>query len=166
MRRAAFGVGLWMLALAATAMAQRPLNFHAAKSYLPTAAEAPFVVHSRVEEVAVELAVTDRSGKPVAQLGRDDLQIFYNGAPAAITQITREDDLPLRIALVVDWSDSMRKDAGFECKVALDFLRTALRPDTDQAMVVGFRYRVVVTQPLTADMQRLEAGCGRSRARR
>jgi Ca-activated chloride channel homolog len=158
MRRAAFGVGLWVLALAATAMAQRPLMFHAPKSYLPTAAEAPFVVRSRVAEVAMELAVTDRSGKPVARLGRDDLQILYNGEPAAITQISREDDLPLRIALVVDWSDSMRKEVGFECKVALDFLRTALRPDTDQTMVVGFRYRVEVTQPLTPDLQRIEAG--------
>ena len=158
MRRAAFGVGLRMLAFATAALAQQPATFHAAKSYLPTVSEAPFVVQSRVAEVAVELAVTDRSGNPVTQLGRDDLQIFYNGMPAAITQISREDDLPLRIALVVDWSGSMRKDVGFECKVALDFLRTALRPDTDQAMVVGFRYRVEVTQPLTQDLQRLEAG--------
>jgi VWFA-related protein len=147
-----------MLAFATAALAQQPATFYAAKSYLPTAPEAPLVVHSRVEEVAVELAVTDRSGKPVTRLGRDDLQIFYNGEPAAITQISREDDLPLRIALVLDWSDSMRKDVGFECKVALDFLRTALRPDTDQAMIVGFRYRVEVTQPLTRDLQRLEAG--------
>jgi VWFA-related protein len=42
--------------------------------------------------------------------------------------------------------------------VALDFLRTALRPSTDQAMVVGFRYRVEVTQPLTGDARNLEAG--------
>ena len=158
MRRAAFGVGLWMLAFAATAMAQRPLNYYAARSYQPTAADAPYVVHSRVEEVAVELAVTDRSGNPVAQLGRDDLQIFYNGLPAPITQIRREDDLPLRIALVVDWSGSMRKEVGFERKVALDFLRAALRPQIDQAMVVGFRYRVEVTQPLTGDLELLGAG--------
>jgi VWFA-related protein len=147
-----------MLVFATAALAQRPATYLAAKSYLPTAADAPFVVQSRVAEVAMELAVTDRSGKPVPQLGRDDLQILYNGEPAAITQISREDDLPLRIALVVDWSDSMRKEVGFECKVALDFLHAALRPDTDQAMVVGFRYRVEVTQPLTPDLQRLEAG--------
>jgi len=148
-----------MVALAATALAQQqPASLWVTKSYLPTAGEAPFVVESRVAEVAVHVAVTDRSGKPVTELSRDDLQILDNGKPATITQIRREDELPLRLALVVDWSDSMRKDLGFERQVALDFLRTALRPDTDQAMVVGFRYRVEVTQPLTGDVKRLEAG--------
>jgi len=158
MRRTALAVGLWIVALAATALAQQPASFQVTKSYLPTTEEAPFVVESRVAEVAVQLAVTDHSGKPVRELSRDDLQILDNGKPAAITQIRREDEVPLRLALVVDWSDSMRKDLGFERKVALDFLRTALRPDTDRAMVVGFRYRVEVTQPLTGDVQRLEAG--------
>jgi len=158
MRRTALAVGLWMVAFAASALAQQPAAFQVTKSYLSTTEEAPFVVESQVAEVAVQLAVTDRSGKPVTELSRDDLQILDNGKPAAITQIRREDELPLRLALVVDWSDSMRKDLGFERKVALDFLRTVLRPDTDRAMVVGFRYRVEVTQPLTGDVQRLEAG--------
>ncbi|MFZ3212933.1 MAG: VWA domain-containing protein [Terriglobales bacterium] len=158
MRRTALAVGLWMLAFAATALAQQPASFLATKSYLPSTEKAPFLVESRVTEVVVPVAVADRSGKPVTELSRDDLQILDNGKPAAITQIRREDELPLRLALVVDWSDSMRKDLGFERKVALDFLRTVLRPDIDRAMVVGFRYRVEVTQPLTGDVQRLEAG--------
>ena len=158
MRRAALTVGLWMLAFAATALAQRPASFLATKSYLPSTEEAPFVVESRVAEVTVHVAVADRSGQPVTELSREDLQILDNGKPATITQIRREEELPLRLALVVDWSDSMRKDLGFERKVALDFLRTVLRPDIDRAMVVGFRYRVEVTQPLTGDVQRLQAG--------
>jgi len=160
MRRTALAIGLWMVAFATAALAQQPAALWVVKSYLPTTEEAPFVVESRVAEVAVPVAVTDRSGKPVPELSRDDLQILDNGKPAVITQIRREDDLPLRLALVVDWSDSMRKDLAFERKLALDFLRTTLRPDTDRAMVVGFRYRVEVTQPLTGDVKRLEAGLG------
>ncbi|HYA95074.1 MAG TPA: VWA domain-containing protein [Terriglobales bacterium] len=156
MRRAVLTAGVW-ITFAAAALAQQPAALWLAKSSVPAVAE-PFVVERRVAEVAVPLAVTDRNGKPVAELGREDLQILDNGKPATITQIRREDELPLRLALVVDWSDSMRKDLGFERKVALDFLRAALRPDTDQAMVVGFRYRVEVTQPLTGDLQQLEAG--------
>lgn len=157
MRRKAFALGLWMFAFAATALAQQPATFYVPKYSRPTTEEASFVVESRVAEVAVQLAVTDSSGKSVTRLGRDDLRILDNGQPAAITQIRREDDLPLRIALVVDWSDSMRNEFGFERTVALDFLRTALRPDTDQAMVVGFRHRVEVTQSLTGDVERLSA---------
>ncbi len=159
MRRTALAVGLWMVAVATAALAQQqPASFRVTKSYAPSTEEAPFVVETRVAEVAVQLAVTDRSGKPVRELRRDDLQIFDSGKPAAITQIRREDELPLRVALVIDWSDSMQKDLGFERKVALDFLRTVLRPDIDRAMVVGFRSRVEVTQALTSDAPSLEAG--------
>jgi len=157
MRRAALTAGVW-ITFAAAALAQQPAALWLAKSSLPASAGEPFLVESRVAEVAVPLAVTDRNGKPVAEISRDDLRIIDNGKPATITQIRREYELPLRLALVVDWSDSMRKEFEFERKVALDFLRAALRPDTDQAMVVGFRYRVEVTQPLTSDLRRLETG--------
>jgi Ca-activated chloride channel family protein len=59
---------------------------------------------------------------------------------------------------VVDWSDSVQKNLAFERRVARDLLRIVLRPRTDQAMVVGFQYRVQVTQPLTGDAFSLEAG--------
>ena len=161
MRSKAFAVGLWLLGFAAAAaLAQQPVAFHGNswKSYPGTTEEAPFVLHSEVAEVGVQLAVTDRSGKPVTGLLPDDLQILDNGIPAVITELRREDELPLRVALVIDWSDSMRKNLSFERKVALDFLHNVLRPEIDQAMVVGFRYRVEVTQPLTGDLQSLEAG--------
>ena len=157
MRRIALIAGVWM-ALAGAALAQQPAALWLAKSSLPANPDSPFVVESRVAEVVVPLAVTDRRGAPVADLSRDDLQILDNGKPATVTQIRREDDLPLRLALVVDWSDSVRKDLGFERKMALDFLRMALRPETDEAMIVGFRYRVEVTQPLTGELQQLEKG--------
>jgi Ca-activated chloride channel family protein len=149
---------LWLLGFGATAFAQQQATLHLTKSPLDTADDGPFVLQRQVAEVAVQLAVTDRNGKPVAGLGRDDLQVLDNGKPAAITQIRRQDDLPLRIALVVDWSDSMRRNLGFERKVALDFLRAALRPAIDEAMVVGFQYRVEVTQKFTSEPRSLEAG--------
>ena len=158
MGRNALAVGLWLLGFTAAVWAQQQATLHLAKSGLWATEEAPFVLQSQVAEVTVHLAVTDGSGKPVTGLTRDDLQILDNGKPAAITQLRREDELPLRIALVIDWSDSMRKDLKLERKLALDFLRTMLRPEIDRAMVVGFRYRVEVTQALTSDADRLEAG--------
>jgi len=154
----ALAVTVWLLGFTAVVCAQQPATLHVAKSDLWTTEGKPFVLQSRVAEVGVPLAVTDLSGKPVSGLTRDDLQILENGRPASITQLVREDDLPLRIALVLDWSESMQKDLQFERKVALDFLRTTLRPEVDQATVVGFRYRVEVTQALTSDFESLEAG--------
>jgi len=158
MRRKALAVALWLLGFTAAALAQQPATLRLAKSALWASEETPFVLHSQVAEVGVQLAVTDRNGKPATLLTRDDLQILENGKPAVITELRREDNLPLRIALVIDWSDSVQKELKFEHKVALDFLRTTLRPNIDQALVVGFRYRVEVTQGLTSDAGSLEAG--------
>ena len=158
MRSKAFATGLCLLGFAGTALAQQQLAFDVWKAYPGTTESVPLALHRQVTEVAVQLAVTDRSGKPVTELLPQDLQVLDSGIPAAITELRREDELPLRVALVIDWSDSMQRNLEFERKVALDFLRDALRPGTDQAMVVGFRYRVEVTQPLTSDLQSLEAG--------
>ena len=158
MRSKAFAVGLCLLGFAATVFAQQQLAFDALRSYPGTTESAPLTLHRQVEEVAVQLAVTDRNGRPVTELLPDDLEVLDSGIRAIITALRRVDELPLRVALVIDWSDSMQKNLGFERKVALDFLRNVLRPETDQAMVVGFRYRVEVTQPLTSDLASLEAG--------
>jgi len=155
MRRSVLVVVLWLQVLAAAAFAQQWATLE--RTNVARSQEAPLVLRRQVAEVAVQLAVTDRDGKPVKGLARDDLQILDNGRPVTITEV-RQDDLPLRIALVVDWSDSMRKSLAPDRKLALDFLHAALRPDTDQAMVVGFRYRVEVTQPLIGDTRSLEAG--------
>jgi Ca-activated chloride channel family protein len=147
-----------MLGFAATAFAQQRLAIDVQKADSGTTESAPLPLHRQVAEVGVQLSVTDHSGKPVTKLFPDDLHVLDDGIPAPITAPRREDELPLRIALVIDWSDSMRRNLGFERAVALDFLRNVLRPQTDQAMVVGFRYRVEVTQPLTSSLQSLEAG--------
>jgi len=157
-RSKVFAIALCLLGLVATAFAQQQLAFDVLKAYPGTSDSAPLALHRQVTEVVVQLAVTDRSGKPVTELLPEDLQVLDSGIPAAITELRREDELPLRVALVIDWSDSMQGSLAFERKVALDFLRQVLRPEADQAMVVGFRYRVEVTQPLTSDLASLEAG--------
>jgi len=157
MRSKDIATGLCLLGFAAAAFAQQQVAFEVRNTYPRTAEDTPFAVHRQVAEVAVQLSVHDRSGKPVTELRPDDLEVLDSGIPAAITELRREGDLPLRIALVIDWSESMQKNLQFERQVALDFLRV-LRPETDQAMVVGFRYRVEVTQPLTSNLQGLEAG--------
>jgi Ca-activated chloride channel family protein len=146
------------LGLGAAGFAQQEMAFDVLTPYSGTTESAPLALRRQVAEVEVDLAVTDRSGKPVTEIRPNDLQVLDSGLPASITALRRQDQLPLRIAVVIDWSDSMQKNLNFERKVALDFLRNLLRSETDQAMVVGFRYRVEVTQGLTSNLQSLEAG--------
>jgi VWFA-related protein len=157
-RSKALAFGFWLLSFAAAALAQQQVAFDVLRAHPGTIESVPWTLHHQVAEVAVHLAVTDRSGKPVTELRPDDLRVLDDGIPAAITALRRDDNLPLRVALVVDWSDSMRKDFAYQRRVALDFLQAVLQPETDRAAVVGFRYRVELTQALTGNVQELEAG--------
>jgi Ca-activated chloride channel homolog len=158
MARKALAVALWISAVAGLAGAQESADVRLANWNVATRTEAPFSLRSQVAEVGVQLAVNDRSGKAVSSLTAADLQVLDNGRPAAITELRRQDDLPLRIALVIDWSDSVHKALPFERNLALELLRTMLRPGIDRATVVGFRYRVEVTQGLTSDAESLRSG--------
>jgi Ca-activated chloride channel family protein len=158
MRSKAFVLCLCLLGFAGAAFAQQQLALDFLERHPGTTDRAPLALHHQVAEVAVQLAVTDVKGDPVLELLPDDLEVFDSGRRAMITALRRDEDLPLRVALVLDWSDSMQKNLNFERTIALDFLRNVLRPETDKAMVVGFRYRVEVTQPLTSNLQSLEAG--------
>src|SRR5437868_13879896 len=72
------------------------------------AAPAPNVTfRKKVEEVRVQFAV--RNGrKLVKDISRDQFMVLDDGRqPAAITTFQRQADLPLRVALLIDHSDSM-----------------------------------------------------------
>ncbi len=155
MRSFTFATMFCLLGFAATTAAQQQASLRVSA----TREQTVFVIRRQVAEVAVQFTVTDRHGKAVSGIRRDDLLVLDNGQP--ITEVTRfgsNDELPLQLALVIDWSDSMQKSFNLEYEGAKDFLRTLLRPNLDEALVVGFRSKPVVTQELTYELDKLENG--------
>ncbi len=62
-------------------------GFFAGDPALPQAAtsqEPPATFPARVEQVTVDVVVTDRTGEPVAGLKKEDLEVYENGVPQAI----------------------------------------------------------------------------------
>jgi Ca-activated chloride channel family protein len=119
------------------------------------AIEESFSMRRQVAEVGVQLRVHDRDGHAVPGLHERDLILLDNGMPVENIRAFRHDDaLPLQIALVIDWSDSMR-DFDLQRDTALDILEGVFHPGLDRALVIGFRSRVETTQPLTGDLQQL-----------
>src|ERR1700681_2920210 len=53
-----------------------------------------------------------------------------------IKEFTAESDLPLRIAILVDTSNSIRDRFRFEQQAAIDFITSVIRPRQDKAMIV------------------------------
>ncbi|MDA2913458.1 VWA domain-containing protein [Acidobacteriia bacterium AH_259_A11_L15] len=112
--------------------------------------EAP-PVRVEVDLVNVIFSVTDRRNRQVAGLGPDDFTVYEDGVEQEIKFFTTETNLPLRIGLLVDTSNSVRPRFQFEQEAAIDFLHTILRPKHDQAFVIGFDITPVLVQDFTDD---------------
>jgi VWFA-related protein len=112
-------------------------------------------IRVRVELVNVLTTVTDKKNRLVTDLTKDDFRIFEDGKPQDIRFFSRETDLPLRIGMLIDTSNSVRDRLRFEQEAAIDFLDAALRPGKDLAFVVAFDVEPQLVQDYTDDMEKL-----------
>src|SRR5208283_4651653 len=96
-------------------------------------------------------AATDM-GKSVTDLVASDIKIRDNSQPPeTILGFRSELQLPLRLALVVDTSDSVRDRLSFEQAAAARFLHEVISDKGDLAFVVGVNNSVLLVQDFTAD---------------
>jgi len=112
-----------------------------------------------VDEVNVVFNVTDKRGKFVNDLKKDDFRVLDDGKPPiAIRSFRSETNLPLRVGLLVDASNSIRDRFKFEQDAAIEFLNQIIRPKYDQAFVMGFDTTPEVTQGFTDSTEALSKG--------
>lgn len=111
------------------------------------------VLRIDVNEISAFFTVTDH-GKPVTDLAASDVVIRDDGKPPeAILGFRNESQLPLRLGLVIDTSDSVAKRFSFEQAAATKFLQDAAGGKDDLAFVVGVNNLVLLAQDFTADQQ-------------
>jgi Ca-activated chloride channel family protein len=104
-----------------------------------------------VDEVGIFFAATDM-GKSVTDLVASDIKIRDNSQlPESILGFRSELQLPLRLALVVDTSDSVHDRLSFEQAAAARFLHEVISDKGDLAFVVGVNNSVLLVQDFTAD---------------
>lgn len=119
-----------------------------------------WTLHKQVNEVQV-LFTASRHGKFVSGLTRDDITVRDNNRPASILDFRGQDNVPLRIVLLVDTSDSIRQRFRFEKEAAGLFLRQTLRTDADLAMIAGFDRHLHVINNFSHDSELLAAAIDR-----
>lgn len=100
-------------------------------------------------------AVMDRRNKFVTDLTQNDFEVFEDGQQQRITFFSRQADLPLRIGMLLDTSNSIRERLHFEQDAAIDFLYNVLRRGQDEAFVMTFDNEPEVVQDYTGDMSQL-----------
>jgi Ca-activated chloride channel homolog len=124
----------------------------------PTHEDKGYVLRTSVDEVALLFAATDH-GDSVTDLTRSDVSIRDDRqAPASITGFLSESELPLRLGVVIDTSESITSRFGFEQKAAIDFVDKVVTNKDDLAFVVGVANSVLLVQDFTADRTQLSKG--------
>lgn len=119
-----------------------------------------WTLRKQVNEVQV-LFTASRHGRFIAGLTENDVRVRDNNKPATIVDFRGQENLPLRVALLVDTSDSIRERFQFEKEAAAIFLRQTLRGQADQAMVAGFNTTFHLSQGFSHDPRLLSAGIDR-----
>ena len=108
-----------------------------------------------VTRVNMLFTVQDKHGKFVTDLTRDDFEIFEKKTPQKILDFTAESDLPLRLAVLIDTSNSIRDRFKFQQEAASNFVNSIVR-DKDKAIVVSFDTGAELVADLTSDTNKLE----------
>jgi len=103
--------------------------------------------------------VTDKHGRYVKDLHKEDFAVRDDNQPAqSVLSFRSETDLPLRVGLMIDASNSVRDRFRFEQEAAIEFLNQIVRPRSDRAFVIGFDTTPEVTQDFTDSTEKLSKG--------
>jgi Ca-activated chloride channel family protein len=117
-----------------------------------------------VPRVPLLFTVTDRRGRFVTDLDESHFRIFDDGKPQKILTFSRESDLPLRIGILIDTSNSIRDRLRFQQEAAIEFIRSVLKKESDRAFLVSYDIEAELVVDFTNDVKRLAEGVRSLRA--
>ena len=110
-----------------------------------------------VRMVELYATVTDRAGHPVEGVEPERFRVVEDGVRQSLRRVERVADTPIRAAVLIDNSGSMRRHMPAVRAAALQFLRQTLRPQ-DEAAVITFNRAPRVAVGLTSDLATLAEG--------
>jgi Ca-activated chloride channel homolog len=109
-----------------------------------------------VSRVNMLFTVSDKKGRFVTDLAKDDFQVLESKKAQPIVEFAAETDLPLRLAILIDTSNSIRDRFRFQQEAAVAFIDSTVRPHQDKALVVSFDTAAELVTDLTDDIPALE----------
>src|SRR6267154_2970408 len=116
-----------------------------------TPQQSPNQIIRYVNVVDVLATVLNRRNKLVPDLTQDDFKLLDENTAQTIRFFSRQSDIPLRIGLLMDTSNSIRDRIKFEQDAAVNFLYTVLRRGKDQAFAMTFDDEPQMVQGFTGD---------------
>ncbi|MYN66629.1 MAG: VWA domain-containing protein [Acidobacteria bacterium] len=123
-----------------------------------------FRFRTGVDLINVSATVTDRRGRFVSGLDKDDFLVYEDGVPQTLTHFSRE-RVPVSLGIVLDTSGSMEGERMAAARSALDrFLFDLLGPD-DEFFLYRFNYQPRLVHDWTNDPERVSRALGGIRPR-
>jgi Ca-activated chloride channel family protein len=133
-------------------------TFLSSLAALPAAAQQAAEEQSRivldVARVNMLFTVTDKKGRFVTNLTKDDFDIREEKKPQQILEFVAESDLPLRLGILVDSSNSVRDRFKFQQEAAVEFVNSVVRPE-DKAVIVSYDSGAELVADLTGNTEQL-----------
>jgi Ca-activated chloride channel homolog len=128
-------------------------------SLLPSAAFAQTATDDpiRVDVTRINFlfAVSDKKGRFVTDLKREDFEVLESKKPQQILEFVAESDLPLRLGILIDTSNSIRDRFRFQQEAAVEFINNVIRPRQDRAIIVSFDTSASLVADLSSDVEAL-----------
>lgn len=116
--------------------------------------QSPRIVRN-VNLVDVLFSVLNRRQKLVTDLSKQNFKVFDDGVEQNISSFSQPTDLPLRVGVLLDTSNSIRDRLTFEQESAIEFLYNVIRPEKDQAFLMTFDDGPQLIQDFTDDPGKL-----------
>ncbi len=112
-------------------------------------------IQRQVNVVNVPVSVLGKNNLPVIDLTQNDFQVFEDGKPQTIKYFLRGSRPPLRIGLVVDTSNSARRQLQFQKDAASEFVFNILQSQRSKNQIFLQTYDATssVIQDFTNDPQ-------------
>jgi len=145
------------LSLSAQAPSAAPPNAAASAKQVPLEDDpaSRLAIDVNVTRVNMLFTVSDKKGRFVTNLGKEDFDVIEAKKPQNILEFAAESDLPLRIAVLIDTSNSIRDRFRFQQEAATEFINTVIRPGQDKGMVVSFDSSAEMVADLTDSTEAL-----------
>ena len=138
------------------------LSVAAQQAPAPIPTPTPLVVEDEEEAIKIDAEVVnvlftaqDRDRRLITSLKQGDVKILENGREQTISSFTRQIDLPLSIAILIDTSISQERTLPIEKAAAISFLESIVRAAKDEVAVISFTGDSTLEQGLTNNLTRL-----------
>jgi len=124
--------------------------------------QAPQTLKTQTTLVNVFVTVRSKDHSIVTGLTKDDFKVYEDGVEQKVEFFSRETDVPITLAMLMDTSGSMYRILGAEQETASRFVRQVLRRK-DEAEVMSFDTDVDLLADFTEDPSMLDDAIHRAR---